>query len=257
MTDSTETPLKTCSGCKIALYCSPECSKKDWASHKSWCQRKERKPNGLEKDRSSSEWKAEATKRFDTLCTFFEEFLKRREADLEHAVFSAFNSVDVNALISRGTTHLLLCKFEYTGYNQFSLVSTALVTREVAFNKFEPSVNTALKGMYAQPRLDRKVLAGRVELKGMGLDVISSLKSGKGHPSPVCRVSYFARRGMHPESRALFSPFVGEFLTTSLSEPPATSEFGTVEVILRDLIRRERKEPPLSTFHLHVLYMSI
>jgi hypothetical protein len=26
-----------CSGCKCAVYCSPECQKKDWKNHKKWC----------------------------------------------------------------------------------------------------------------------------------------------------------------------------------------------------------------------------
>lgn len=32
-----EKDMKRCSGCKIAIYCSPECQKRDWKRHKEQC----------------------------------------------------------------------------------------------------------------------------------------------------------------------------------------------------------------------------
>ena len=33
------TPVKPCTGCRIAYYCSKECQKADWPKHKDFCRR--------------------------------------------------------------------------------------------------------------------------------------------------------------------------------------------------------------------------
>lgn len=48
-------PLKTCGGCKVVHYCSPECQRKNWKSHKKQCQQMSGLSTMSEEQRNKSE----------------------------------------------------------------------------------------------------------------------------------------------------------------------------------------------------------